>query len=203
MLFSNHAFLIKSLKNGDSKAYTFLVDNYHHKLCVYAFSLSNNNDLAEDIVQNVFIRVWKKRESLKEEFSIKNFLYRSVYNEFIDQYRKQKLVLPLEKKYIDALTCVIEEHDERTLENLIKIVRKEIKNLPPKCKEVFLLSKEEGLTNVEIAEYKKISIKSVEGHITKAFSILRRTLVNEANSVFFLLFGLENNILITEKNHIN
>jgi RNA polymerase sigma-70 factor (ECF subfamily) len=189
MLFSDNAYLIKSLKNGDSKAYTFLVDNYHHKLCVYAYSLANNRGLAEDIVQNVFIRVWKKRENLKDEFSIKNFLYKSVYNEFIDAYRKQKLVFPLEKKYIDALTCIIEEHDASTLDDLINIVKKEIKDLPPKCKEIFLLSKEEGLTNIEIAEYKKISIKSVEGHITKAFSILRQKVGERTQGILFLLFG--------------
>lgn len=72
------------------------------------------------------------------------------------------------------------------------MVRKEIKNLPPKCKEVFLLSKEEGLTNIEIAEYKQISIKSVEGHITKAFSILRSAVGNKTSSILFLMFGMYN-----------
>lgn len=189
-LYLDNKKLISALKKGDSKAYTFLVDTYHHKLCVYVCSLTNDKDLAEDIVQNVFIRTWKKRDKLKDEFSIKNFLYRSVYNEFIDGYRKQKMVLPLEKKYIDALSSIVEERDEYALERLIKMVRKEIKNLPPKCKEVFLLSKEEGLTNIEIAEYKQISIKSVEGHITKAFSILRSTVGNKTNSILFLMFGM-------------
>ena len=71
--FSDNIQLIKALKLGVPKAYTFLVDTYHHKLCVYAYSLANDQDLAEDIVQNVFISVWKKRESLKSEFSINGF----------------------------------------------------------------------------------------------------------------------------------
>ena len=195
--YSDNKQLIKALKKGDSKAYTFLVDTYHHKLCIYVSSLTNDTDLAEDIVQNVFIRTWNKRSKLKDEFSIKSFLYRSVYNEFIDNYRKHKTVLPLEKKYIDALTTIVEDHDEHTIERLIKIVRNEIKNLPPKCKEVFLLSKEEGLTNIEIAEYKKISIKSVEGHITKAFSILRKTVGAKTAGILFLMFGTTNTNLTT------
>ena len=99
--FINDLDLINALKKGDSKAYTFLVNNYHHRLCVYAFTLSNDHDLSEDIVQNVFMSVWKNKHKLKDDFTIKSYLYKSVYNEFIDQYRKQKSVLALEKKHID------------------------------------------------------------------------------------------------------
>lgn len=179
------------LKKDVSKAYTYLVDKYHHKLCVYALGLTNNHDAAEDIVQNVFIRVWKKRDNLKTDFSIQGFLYKSVYNEFIDDYRKQKFVLPLEKKYIDELTTLIEEEDQNSLEKLINLVKLEIQNLPPKCKEIFLLSKKEGLTNIEISEYKNISIKSVEAHITKAFSILREKVGGKMDGILFLLFGID------------
>ena len=180
--------LIESLKSGESKAYTFLVDTYHHKLCIYANSLINDQKAAEDIVQNVFIRTWKKRNRLKSDFEIRSFLYRSVYNEFIDEYRKQKLVVPLEKKYIDALTTMVENEDEHALEAKIKLVKKSIHNLPPKCREIFMLSKHDGLTNLEIAEYKQVSIKSVEAHITKAFSILRQSIGEEMHQVLFLMF---------------
>ena len=95
--FINDVAFIKALKQGESKAYTFLVDNYHYKLCVYAYGLTNDNDLSEDIVQNVFMKIWKNRLKLKDDFSIKGYLFKSVYNEFIDQYRKQKSVLSLEK----------------------------------------------------------------------------------------------------------
>lgn len=192
--FSNDTNLISSLKKGNEKGYTFLVKLYHKKLCVYAFSLSNDNDLAEDIVQNVFMSIWKNRLKLKNEFSVKSYLYKSVYNEFIDQYRKQKTVLTLEKKYIDALTYIVEEDDKKSLERLMKIVKKEIEKLPPKCKQTFLLSKEEGLTNIEIAEHLNVSIKSVEAHITKAFSILRKVLDNKVEGLLFLLFGRSNNL---------
>ncbi len=189
--FINDITLITALKKGDSKAYTFLVNNYHHKLCVYAFSLTNDHDLSEDIVQNVIMRIWKQRQKLKDDFGIKSYLYRSVYNEFIDQYRKQKAVLALEKKYIDALSNILEEEDENSLEKLIKLVKQEIENLPPKCKQVFLMSKQEGLTNIEIAEYLNVSIKSVEAHITKAFSILRKSIGDKMHGILFLIFGMQ------------
>lgn len=189
--FTNDLSLINALKEGDSKAYTFLVNNYHHKLCVYAFSLTKDNDLAEDIVQNVFMAIWKKKSNLKEDFVLKSYLYRSVYNEFIDQYRKEKPVLPLEKKHFDVLSAIVEDEDENSLEKLIKLVKQEIENLPPKCKQTFLLSKQDGLTNIEIAEFLNVSVKSVEAHITKAFIILRQTAGDKINSVLFLLFGIK------------
>jgi RNA polymerase sigma-70 factor (family 1) len=190
--FINDKEFISSLKRGDSKGYQFLVTSYHQKLCVYANSLTNDPHLAEDIVQNVFMSIWKNRNKLKEEFVIKSYLYKSVYNEFINQYRKNKKVLVLDKKYIDALTYFVEEEDEKSLEKLIYIVKKEIDKLPPKCKQTFLLSKEEGLTNLEISQYLNISIKSVEAHITKAFSVLRKSIGNKVNGILFLLFGNNN-----------
>ncbi len=190
--FINDIELISSLKRGDPKGYQYLVSSYHIKLCVYAKSLTNDSDLAEDIVQNVFMSIWKNRNKLKEQFVVKSYLYRSVYNEFIDQYRKTKAIFILEKKYIDALTYIVEEEDEKSLEKLIDIVKKEIDKLPPKCKQTFLLSKKEGLTNIEIAEYLNVSIKSVEAHITKAFSILRKSIGNKVEGILFLLFGSNN-----------
>ncbi|GAA4899766.1 hypothetical protein GCM10023311_26420 [Flaviramulus aquimarinus] len=98
--------------------------------------------------------------------------------------------MSIEKKYIDALNYIVEEEDESSIGKLIIIVKREIENLPPKCKRTFLLSKQEGLTNIEIAEYLDVSIKSVEAHITKAFTILRKTVGDKMDGVLFLLFGM-------------
>ena len=187
-VYSDNIQLIEALKTGDPKAYTYLVNTYHHKLCVYAYGFTHDHNLSEDIVQNVFMRIWNKRKNLKDDFVIISFLYKSVYNEFIDQYRSKKSTYPLEKKYIDALNAIVENEDEYSIENIINLVKREIQNLPPKCKEIFLLSKDEGLTNIEIAEYKNVSIKSVEAHITKAYSILRSTLGENTNIYLFLMF---------------
>tara|TARA_R110001592_G_scaffold194515_2_gene442066 strand:- start:1710 stop:2330 length:621 start_codon:yes stop_codon:yes gene_type:complete len=170
--FEDNADLITHLKKGNEKAYSFLVKCYNHKLCVYANSLINDSAMAEDIVQNVFIKTWERRHYLSPDFSIKSFLYKSVYNEYIDQYRKNRAVTKLEKKYIEALDNIV-ENDNNILERLFLLVQKEIQNLPPKCKDIFILSKQEGLSNVEISEYLNVSPKTVEAHITKAFSMIR------------------------------
>lgn len=187
--YSNNDTLIESLRNGDESAYTYLIDTYHHRLCVYANSLVKNIYSAEDIVQNVFIKVWEQRTRLKSDHAIKSFLYKLVYNEFIDLYRKNQSLFSLEKSYYEALNGIIQEEDPESFQRVINAVNKEIQNLPPKCKEVFILSKKEGLTNIEIAEHLDVSIKTVEAQITKAFSLLRSSLEEKIKSVLFLLFG--------------
>ena len=183
-------FLAQRLISGECKAYDFLMDYYYQSLCGYAQSLCHDHDLAEDIVQNVFVTIWIKRKKINPNFSIKNYLYKSVYNEFINQYRKNKPVIYLEKKYLEAIDLVTDIEPEE-LDGLVKLMNVEIENLPSKCKEIFLMNKKEGLTHIEISEYLNISIKTVEGHITRAFKILTEKLDAKAETVFFLLFNFK------------
>lgn len=189
--YSSNVSLIESLRQGDQKAFAYLMDQYHHRLCVYVNSLANDRYASEDIVQNVFLRLWEKRDSLKSDRSIKFYLYRSAYNDFVNQYNRASL-FPLEKRYHKVVTAMVMDDDTEHFENILKTVDREIQKLPPKCKEVFVLSKKEGLTNIEIAEHLNVSIKTVESQMTKAFSILRASLKDKVQGLLFLLFGYRN-----------
>lgn len=188
-LFSNQKKLIKHLKKGNSLAYSYLVDLYYKELCNYATSLARDDFKSEDIVQNVIVRMWQQREKLNTNILIKNYLYKSVYNEFIDQYRKDLSISVLEKKYIEVLDSFIEVKEENETKRLITLVEKEIEQLPNKCKETFLLSKKNGLTYREIADYQNVSVNTVEKQMVKAFSILRKKLKDKMTSLLFILFG--------------
>jgi len=144
----------------------------------------------------VFLKLWQKRDKLNTKFSIKGFLYRSIYNEFIDQYRKKTNLTIVEEQYINKLkTIATDELSDKTA-NLIALVKKEIQNLPPKCKQMFLLSKKEGLTNVEIAEYLNVTTKAVERQMTVAFSFIRKKLDDKTDSILFLLFDINNKLRV-------
>ncbi len=184
-------FLIEKLKKGDSKAYSYLMDRYYRILCVYANSLTNDNTKSEDIVQNIFVKIWLNRKKINSSIKIKNYLYKSVYNEFIDQYRKNKPLVYLEKKHIKAINQIVDEKDG-LLENLILKLNSEIEKLPKKCKNIFILNKKDGLTHAEIADYMNISVKTVEGHMTRAFKILNERLGDKLKKILFLLFGTKN-----------
>ena len=188
--FENNIFLAEQLRLGNSKAYDFLMDSLYKSLCSYAYTLTHDHGKAEDVVQNVFVEIWINRKKINPDFSVKNYLYKSVYNEFIDQYRKKKPVIYLEKKYLEAIDMVVEKEQEN-LDELIKLVDKEINNLPLKCKRIFLLNKKNGLTHVEISEHLNISIKTVEGHMTRAFKILGNKLEDKIKTIFFLLFDFK------------
>ncbi len=190
-VFSNQKKLIKHLRKGNTAAYSYLVDLHYKKLCDYASNLARDNFKSEDIVQNVITRMWINRKKLSPDISIKNYLYKSVYNEFIDQYRKEIAVTILEKKYIEGLETIIEIKDVPETNKLMTLVQNEIEQLPPRCKETFLLSKQDGLTYVEIAEYQNVSVNTVEKQMVKAFSILRKKMKEKVMSFMFLLFNIK------------
>lgn len=172
---NDNKYLAKQLKKGKELAYNFLMDNYYKPLCAYAYSLTNDVYLSEDIVQNVLLKIWTKRKNINPELSIKSYLYKSVYNEFIDLNRKQKKVTILQKVHIENLIEIVEDNP-KDLEKFIKILNKEIDKLPQKCRRIFLMNKREGLTYTEISEFLNISIKTVEGHMTRAMKFLSTNL---------------------------
>lgn len=180
--------LIDALKSGHEDAYTYLVRFYHKPLFVYSLSLTNDDSSAKDIVQNVFLKTWTHRKSLNSAYSIKSFLYKTTYNEFINQYHKNRKKSILEQTYTESLDEIVNDQNTELQERKINLITDGISNLPRKCKETFLLSKKEGLTNIEIAEYHNVSIRTVEWQLNKAYKLLRQSLVGQLKSILFLLF---------------
>ena len=181
---------VEKLKNGDNNAYTLLMNDYYKNLCGYANLFTKDPSKSEDIVQNIFVKIWIYRKKIDPNISIKKYLYKSVYNEFIDQYRKNKSVISLEEKYLKVIDTII-DYNSLDIEKLMMNVNREIDKLPEKCKRVFILNKKEGLTHDEIAEYLQISTKTVESHITRAFKILNQKLGNKIKSILIIIFDFK------------
>ena len=181
---------VEKLKKGDYNAYTLLMNNYYKNLCGYANLFTKDPSMSEDIVQNVFVKLWVYRKKIDPNIPIKRYLHKSVYNEFIDQYRKNKSVISLEEKHLRTINTIIDDNSF-DIEKLMTRVNNEIEKLPEKCKKVFILNKKEGLTHDEIAEYLQISKKTVEGHITRAFKILNQKLGKKIKSILIILFDFK------------
>ena len=181
---------VEKLKKGDYNAYTLLMNNYYKNLCGYANLFTKDPSKSEDIVQNVFVKLWIYRKKIDPNIPIKRYLHKSVYNEFIDQYRKNKSVISLEEKHLRTINTIIDDNSF-DIEKLMTRVNNEIEKLPEKCKKVFILNKKEGLTHDEIAEYLQISKKTVEGHITRAFKILNQKLGKKIKSILIILFDFK------------
>ena len=168
--------LLTKLKDGDREAYKYIYMTYYKDLCVYLRSYTDSQT-AEDIIQNILLNLWEKREKTNIHTSIKSYLYKSAYYTYIDFYRKKKRINEkLESLRHNVLNEII-ENDNQVKEHRIIALRNAIEELPPKCKEVFVMSKFEGLKYSEIAETLGISTYTVEGQIGKAFKIIRKKVI--------------------------
>jgi RNA polymerase sigma-70 factor (ECF subfamily) len=166
--------LYKDLQENDPLAWRQIINLYSDRLYAYAMSLSSDHDVASDIVQQVFINLFESKDRLDPQYSLKSFLYRSTYNLFVDNYRKKKSMSILHEQYYHMLEQFVTNIDEEDFLKKVNILNDLIETLPLKTKEVFTLSKHNGLTNLEISEILDISVKTVEGHITRAFKLLRK-----------------------------
>lgn len=165
--------ILNSLKNGDQRVFEVLYMDYFEKLCVYLLSYTQNKEIIQDVVQDTFIKLWMNREKLTINSSLKSYLYKSVYNNFIDNYReKKKRDTTLESYYRFAITKFIETDEEYKEQRLNKL-NECIAELPPKCKEVFISIKLSGMKYKDVASTLKISLKTVEGHTRKAYAFIK------------------------------
>lgn len=162
-------------------------------LGMYALRIVDDTDSAEDIVEDAFLKTWQLIESGKEIENFKSYMYRTVRNGCISFLRNQKDTIAFEempetvKDTIDL--NALQDVDEETIDTSVRDARiwKAIDQLPERCREVFLMSKRDGLSNDEIAEELGISVKTVKNQMTKAFSRLREAL-SSGHKPFFLPF---------------
>ncbi|AXT53449.1 RNA polymerase sigma-70 factor [Aquimarina sp. BL5] len=166
--------LIKQLSIGNHTAYKVVFTNHFNELTNYVYKLIHDRTLAEDLVQNVFMRLWEKKTKFTINTSLRSYLFKSCHNEFLMYVRQQK-------KEIDALDTLKWEtllnihslEEKEQLEADWQKIEKAIEKLPSKCKKVFKLSRLERKKHKEIAELLGISPKTVEVHIRKAMLFLR------------------------------
>lgn len=174
MDYSNENLLKNELQKGNHNALRFLMEKYQKPLLNYLYILSRDYELTQDVVQEVFIKIWEERDNIQSVSFVNRYLYKSVYHRFLNKLRKAKRLIPIGYKHLQALDEILENDD--VLQNQMKALNLEVQKLPKRCKEAFILSKKEGLTTKEIANYMNVSSKTVEAQMNKAFSILRENL---------------------------
>ncbi|WP_339652606.1 RNA polymerase sigma-70 factor [uncultured Maribacter sp.] len=183
---------VNAIRNGDKVAFRAVIDLYYKEVYWYAKSLGRDDTLAKDLTQETFFTLWKKRDKLSDGVVVKGWLYKSVRNKFLDHVKKyRKETYLLETAFVETLDTVARSENQEILKRKMEIIDMEIQNLPKKCSKVFLLSKKEGLTNIEIADYLGVSLKTVEGHLTKALKILREKLKDKIHVLLMILHSSE------------
>lgn len=156
-------------------AFQVVFDTWYNALCNYAYSYLKDEDACEDIVQEVFTRIWEHRPNLIGTEEIRYYLFTAVRNNCISQLRKEKKNSTIHWENESSEYIQDKEDKERDYRAQIQ---KAIDGLPPKCREVFLLSRISNMTYKEIAKSLGISEKTVENQIGKALKLIRAALVN-------------------------
>lgn len=168
------------IKKGDKKAFEVLYKSYYSCLCLYAYGLIADEEFVKEIVNDVFLKVWEKRDMIQIKFGIKPYLYKSVYNSCIDN---RKLIRRLRFFRADdhisfKLEEIVECDSEYIIDKIIyneleKDVARGIDKLPGRCKEIFVLSRFELLSYIEISEKLNISVNTVKTQMSRAMERLR------------------------------
>ena len=181
--------LIEGISKGDNGAYEELFIKYYSPLVVFAYRMVDDDDTARELVQDVFVSFYEKQVGLTIHTSLKATLYQSVRNRCLNHIKREKLLrshhenIFLETKDSDSYFETSVETSELQ-QRLYSIIQE----LPEKCREVFEMSRFEGVPNQEIADKLDISKRTVETQISKALKYLRENLTDYFTT--FIIVGL-------------
>lgn len=181
---------ILALKEGDLVAFNHLFDRYGKRLFHFSIGYLKSTENAEEIVQEVFMRIWENRLELSAQKSLEAYLFTIARNGILNTIRKSKS----EQAYLNytkinsGKNVLLDE--ELNFNELEEAYHQVIEQLSPRRKEIFLLSREQSFSNVEIAEKMNISVKTVENQMTSAISEIRKNLrsLGFSGIIFFELF---------------
>ncbi|MDR2969307.1 MAG: RNA polymerase sigma-70 factor [Tannerellaceae bacterium] len=168
--------LITQIWSGDISVFNKLFHSIYIQLYIHCRKYINDPETAKDLLQNIFLRFWEKREDIDIHTSLNAYLHKSVKNECLNHLRTIKTFYIAEKeqaglneKFVDETT----PDSELAVQEIEQIIENVIEQLPGQCKSIFKLSRINGLKNKEIADRLDISVRTVETQIYRALKILK------------------------------
>ncbi len=177
--------LFTRAREGDEDSYEILFNHYYHRLCTYAAIFVKYPDVAEEVVQETFIRIWEKRGMISIRTTFKAYLYRSVHNSCINYLKGKKFLSEKDEAFRNEVLKQSEVNirhmdtgiiDKIVSEEFDKEFRKALKSLPAQCLEVFMMCRDEQLSYSETAEKMGISVNTVKTQMKRALSKLNDAL---------------------------
>ena len=182
---------VAALKEDDAEAFNKLFGQYAKRLFYFSLGYLKSKCEAEEIVQEVFFKIWENRKSLNPELSFKAYIFKIAYRRINEVFRK----LAQEQNYRHEVISNSLDHDNNLEErsdyhSLLELVETIVRNLPPRQKDIFIKRKQQGMSIKEIAQVLEIAPKTVENHLTEALKSIKSGLTNEhaAGLLFFYLF---------------
>lgn len=170
---------IKKLKDGDQLYFKQVFDQYHQKLYFFILHKTRSEYIAEEVVQLAFTKLWQCRQTLQEEYTISTQLFRIATTTLIDFLRKynNKHTITARLDVLDIETGIDSTNEKMSGAELQRQISKAVNDLPPVRKQVFEMSREQGMSYREIAETLSVSSRTVESHIYKALKQIKKHIV--------------------------
>lgn len=167
--------LLSSLKKGEESAYRFIFDNYYERLVFFANKMLNDIDSSRNVVQEVIVMLYDKKDELKIHTSLNSFLHQVVRNRVLNLLKHEKMKDGHHTEILHS-SDVSETKNDAEYNELQNAINDIVSELPPRCKTIFELSRVDGKSNQEIAEELDISKRTVETQISNALKQLRNGL---------------------------
>lgn len=174
--------VVNNLKNGDKKAFREVYNKYHKSIYLLSIRYLKDHQLAEDSVQDIFIKLWITKERLNPTKSLKSYLFTCLRNHVLNMIRnqKRKIIAAYQLKEIDHPVSNFTE-DELQMKEYNQILYEGIRALPARRKQVFELKMMTDLTNAQIAEKLQISIETVKVHYNLGTLFIKSHLKSKAD----------------------
>jgi RNA polymerase sigma-70 factor (ECF subfamily) len=178
------------MAEGDQHALRYFFDKYYDSLCNYVNLYLHDQSVSEDLVQDIFIYFWEKRGSITMETSVKSYLFRASRNKFLNYFRDEKCHKSIKMEVNSKREIFAYPNDDKLdLKFLEEIISSSINNLSPRCREVYLLHRNENLSNKEIASQLNLSVKTVENQMTIALRKLKEQLAPYYQEIFAIILA--------------
>lgn len=184
--------LIHKMAEDDQAAFEMIFHRYWEKLFSYLYNRLHNKIASEEIVQEVLISIWEKRKTLSIHTSLSSYLYKAAKYRMLNYIRSEKVRKTYFSDFLETQISLVSDPLGPQLQNvsdLKDLIEKRLQELPPKCREVYRMSREEHIPNQEIADRLRISKKTVENYLTIALKHLRVHL-SEYIMILMVLIGI-------------
>ena len=175
--------LVRRIKRSDTEAFRELFEIYQRDIFNFLHFKLGNIEAAEDLLQDVFIKIWERRCQLRENTSIKSFLFTIARPAALNHLRHNQIVLKFQVEQTNKVSAEQAEYLEFERIEIQNILMRAITNLPEKSRVAFMMNRFEELTYHEIADRLNISVKTVESHMGRALRLLRESLGNYLISI--------------------
>ena len=174
--------LVLRLKESDNDAFEKLFKKYNKKIYYFALRYNNSKEDAEGVVQDVFIKIWNERKTLKEDLSFNSYVFTITKNHLFNINRKRLNEKAYKEYFVHHFTSIDNKPEQDIIYSDIKQkIDEVIEDLPSQRKKIFIMSRREGFSNKEIAEQLGLSVRTVEVHISLALKTIKSLTNNLLN----------------------